>query len=102
MKVEEISEDLLKFKIYQNQLLDQTQYLTSKLNNIESNLPDLIRAIVDVLLSQKDRSNKELFVTKTDLKTAVSFKLDADVFQSYQKQQIVIKQQDTSRLEIDS
>jgi hypothetical protein len=43
-------------------------------------LPDLIKDIVDVLVDQKDANDRQVYATKSDLKTALGYKLDADVF----------------------
>ncbi len=42
-----------------------------------------------------------MYATKTNLRTALGFKLDADVFQAYEKRQIALKMQDTVQIEMD-
>ena len=76
---------VLKIKSENKQISEEVTYLESKLNNLEGNLPIIIKEILDVHLSQKSMQDSQKFATKEELSKLSKRKVDCDVFNSFQK-----------------
>ena len=76
---------VLEIKSENKQISEEVTYLESKLNNLEGNLPIIIKEILDVHLSQKSMQDSQKFATKEELSKLSKRKVDCDVFNSFQK-----------------
>jgi DNA mismatch repair ATPase MutS len=60
---EDVVPELARLKTNEKTLTQEVSYIESKLNNLESNLPDIVKEIFDYFITKKDQQDREMYVS---------------------------------------
>ena len=69
-------------------LKEDVRYNRGHLENIEKNLPTMIREIIELYIEQRVRPKMDEFATKAELTEKLQPKMDYDLFRAYQREEI--------------
>lgn len=66
----------------------EVAYIESKLKNLDNNLPDMIKEIMEYYITEQSKKDQETYVTYQQMKEASKKKLDCTVFRQFADQQL--------------